>query len=60
MLRTGYIAVLVLSVSTLVGAVAEAAPINELSVSAGIDSAYDDNVYNSRGPDFVNRITPHA
>jgi hypothetical protein len=29
-------------------------------VSAGIDSAYDDNVYNSRGSDFVNRITPHA
>ncbi|MGZ3438073.1 MAG: hypothetical protein ACXVDD_01070 [Polyangia bacterium] len=29
-------------------------------MSAGIDSAYDDNVYNSRGADFVNRITPHA
>ena len=25
-------------------------------MAAGIDSAYDDNVYNSRGPDFVNRI----
>ena len=29
-------------------------------MSAGLDSAYDDNVYNSRGPDFVNRMTPHA
>ena len=60
MLRTRYIAVLALATSTLVGAAAEAKPVNELSVSAGIDSAYDDNVYNSRGPDFVNRITPHA
>lgn len=57
---TRYIAVLFVAASTLVGAAAEAAPINELSVSAGIDSAYDDNVYNSRGSDFVNRITPHA
>lgn len=57
---TRYIGVLAVAVSTLVGAAAEAAPINELSVSAGIDSAYDDNVYNSRGSDFVNRITPHA
>jgi hypothetical protein len=38
----------------------QAAPINELSVSAGLDSAYDQNVYNSRGPDFVNRVTPHG
>jgi hypothetical protein len=60
MLHTRYIAVLALATSTLVGAAAEAKPVNELSVSAGIDSAYDDNVYNSRGPDFVNRITPHA
>src|SRR3954465_8727490 len=60
MLRTRYIAVLALAASTFVGTAAEAAPVNELSVSAGIDSAYDDNVYNSRGSDFVNRITPHA
>ena len=57
---TRYIAVLALSASTLVGAAAEAAPINELSISASLDSAYDDNVYNSRGSDFVNRVTPHA
>lgn len=37
-----------------------AAPLNELSVAAGIDSAYDGNVYNGRGPDFVNRISPRA
>jgi hypothetical protein len=60
MKSTRYIAVLALSASTLVGAAAEAAPTNELSVSAAVDSAYDGNVYNSRGPDFVNRITPHA
>ena len=60
MTRARYIALVALALSTLVGAAAEAAPINELSVSAGLDSAYDDNVYNSRGPDFVNRITPHA
>jgi hypothetical protein len=60
MLRTRYIAALALSASMLVAGAAEAEPINELSVSAGIDSAYDSNVYNSRGPDFVNRITPHA
>jgi hypothetical protein len=60
MLRTRYIAVLVVAASTIVGAAAEAAPINELSVSASLDSAYDDNVYNSRGSDFVNRVTPHA
>src|SRR5689334_9044965 len=60
MLRARYIAVAVLSASTLCGgAAAEAAPINELSASASLDSAYDDNVYNSRGSDFVNRITPH-
>ncbi len=61
MTRTRYIAVLVVAASTLVvGARAEAAPINELSASASLDSAYDDNVYNSRGSDFVNRITPHV
>ena len=60
MLRARYIAVLALAASTLVGPAAEAAPINELSASASLDSAYDDNVYNSRGSDFVNRITPHV
>jgi hypothetical protein len=37
---------------------AVAAPRQELSAAAGIDSAYDGNVYNGRGPDFVNRISP--
>jgi hypothetical protein len=60
MTRARYIALVAIALSTLVGAAAQAAPINELSVAAGLDSAYDDNVYNSRGPDFVNRITPHA
>src|SRR5262245_4458928 len=32
----------------------------EVSAAAGIDSAYDDNVYNGRGPDFVNRISPQG
>jgi hypothetical protein len=44
----------------LVAATATAKPVNELSVAAGIDSAYDDNVFNGRGPDFVNRIAPRA
>src|SRR5438270_6220407 len=39
---------------------AAAAPKHELSVAAGVDSAYDDNVYNGRGPDFVNRINPQG
>jgi hypothetical protein len=39
---------------------ASAGPLNELSVAAGVDSAYDSNVFNGRGPDFVNRIDPHA
>ncbi|MDB4971322.1 MAG: hypothetical protein JWN44_7011 [Myxococcales bacterium] len=60
MSRARYIALVALSASTLVGAAAEAKPVNELSVSAGLDSAFDDNVYNSRGADFVNRITPHG
>jgi hypothetical protein len=37
-----------------------AAPKHELSLAAGVDSAYDDNVFNGRGPDWVNRITPHG
>jgi hypothetical protein len=57
---TRHIAVLAISVSTVVGVRAEAKPVNELSVAASIDSAYDDNVFNSRGSDFVNRITPHG
>jgi hypothetical protein len=60
MMRPRHIALMLLGASTLVGRAAVAAPVNELSVSAGIDSAYDDNVYNSRGSDFVNRVTPHA
>ena len=60
MLRPRHIALLLSAASTLAAAKAAAAPLNELSVSAGIDSAYDGNVYNSRGADFVNRITPHG
>lgn len=61
MQRTAYIALATAAAlaSTLVGRTAEAAPQNELSASASLDSAYDDNVYNSRGSDFVNRVTPH-
>ena len=47
-------------VSGLFAERADAAPKNELSLAASVDSAYDDNVYNGRGPDFVNRISPHA
>jgi hypothetical protein len=36
------------------------APKQELSVAAGVDSAYDNNVYNGRGPDFVNHINPQG
>jgi hypothetical protein len=49
-----------LSLTLAMGTVAQASPQQELSVAAGLDSAYDDNVYNSRGPDFVNRVAPHA
>jgi hypothetical protein len=48
-----------LSLTLAMGTVALASPKQELSLAAGLDSAYDDNVYNSRGPDFVNRVTPH-
>jgi hypothetical protein len=44
----------------LASATAFAGPVNELSLAAGVDSAYDSNVFNGRGPDFVNRIDPHA
>jgi hypothetical protein len=40
--------------------VAFAAPRQELSVAAGVDSAYDQNVFNGRGPDWVNRVNPWA
>src|SRR3954465_6316940 len=58
MRRPSYIAAL--SLTLAMGAVAQASPKQELSLAAGLDSAYDDNVYNSRGPDFVNRVSPHA
>ena len=46
-------------VAALLGpAVAFATPKQELSVAAGVDSAYDGNVFNGRGPDWVNRINP--
>ena len=44
----------------LLSAVAHGEARNELSASAGLDSAYDDNVFNGRGPDFVNRVDPHV
>jgi hypothetical protein len=43
----------------LIAGVAHADVRNELTAAAGIDSAYDGNVFNGRGPDFVNRIDPH-
>lgn len=49
-----------LLVAAAVAGVANAEPRHELSAAAGLDSAYDDNVYNSRGSDFVNRVTPHV
>jgi hypothetical protein len=55
-----HIATLALSASLLAGAPAQAAPQHELSLAAGLDSAFDDNVYNSKGPDFVNRVAPHV
>jgi hypothetical protein len=33
---------------------------NQLSASAGLDSAYDSNVFNGRGPDYVNRVDPRV
>jgi hypothetical protein len=60
MRRRGKISSLALTVAACVTSSAPAAPLNELSIGAGIDSAYDSNVFNGRGPDFVNRIDPHA
>jgi hypothetical protein len=48
-----------LSLTLAMGTAAQASPKQELSLAAGLDSAYDGNVYNSRGPDFVNRVSPH-
>jgi hypothetical protein len=53
-------AVALLVLSLALAATAEAAPVNELSLAAGVDSAYDSNVFNARGPDFVNRISPRG
>jgi hypothetical protein len=49
-----------LYISALFSALAHAAVQNELTAWAGLDSAYDDNVFNGRGPDFVNRVNPHV
>jgi hypothetical protein len=54
--RTSVVAALLAAASTT----AAAAPRAELSVAAGLDSAYDDNVFNGRGPDFVNRVSPYG
>src|SRR3954466_4257286 len=42
----------------LVSTVASATPKQELTLATGVDSAYDGNVFNGRGPDWVNRINP--
>src|SRR5579862_2509355 len=49
-----------LALAVTLGVSAHASPKHELSLAAGVDSAYDDNVFNGRGPDWVNRISPHA
>ena len=38
---------------------AEAQPLVEPSVGLTVDEAYDSNVFNGRGPDWVTRISPH-
>src|SRR5262249_14734826 len=60
MRRTQYITLVACAASAWLGGVASASPPNELSRAAAIDSAYDGKVYNSRGPDYVNRITPRV
>src|SRR5437763_12558477 len=58
-MRTRRRKLLAIIVAALLGpAVAFAAPKHELSVAAGVDSAYDGNVFNGRGPDWVNRVNP--
>src|SRR4051794_2988270 len=42
----------------LVSTVASATPKQELTLATGVDSAYDGNVFNGRGPDWVNRVNP--
>lgn len=54
---TGLLALAIATLPFSFGA-AEAAPQNQFSIAAAVDSAYDDNVYNGRGPDFVNRVSP--
>jgi hypothetical protein len=45
----------------LLGGTVLAEPVRvELSAAAGLDGAYDSNVYNGRGPDYVNRVTPRG
>src|SRR5437016_5223266 len=39
---------------------AGAAPLAEPSIAVGLDTAYDSNVFNGRGPDLVTRVSPHA
>jgi|SRR5579871_3894238 len=53
--NTAGMALLVLAFST--GARAD--DVFEPSVALGVDGAYDSNIYNGRGPDFVTRVTPH-
>ncbi len=38
---------------------AHAGDVFEPSVALSVDGAYDSNIYNGRGPDFVTKITPH-
>jgi hypothetical protein len=47
-----------LLLAVLASTSASAAPKQELTLAAGVDSAYDGNVYNGRGPDWVNRVDP--
>jgi hypothetical protein len=60
MRRPRNIAWLSFAVAACASTGAYAGPVNELSLAAGVDSAYDSNVFNGRGPDYVNRIDPHA
>ncbi len=43
----------------LCAARAVAAPLYEPSAAVNLDLAYDSNVLNYKGPDYVTRITPH-
>jgi hypothetical protein len=46
--------------AVLAEGVGAAMPAVEPSLQLGLDSAFDSNVMNGRGPDMVNRITPRA